>query len=136
MPTGGSVFVDTSAFYALLVGSEMDHAAVSAAFARVLRQGRPLLTSNYVLVETTVLLQHRIGFEPVRDFDLHVVPLLDVRWIDSEVHRKGVERLFRTDQRRVSLVDAVSFVCMEIEDVHDVLSLDSDFAAAGFRLIP
>lgn len=136
MPTAGSIFVDTSAFYALLVGSEMDHAAVSAAFARVLRQGRPLLTSSYVLVETTALLQHRIGFEPVRDLDSHVVPLLEVRWIDRELHRKGVERLFRTDRRRVSLVDAVSFVCMEVDGVHDVLSLDSDFAAEGFRLIP
>ena len=81
MPTGGSIFVDTSAFYALLVGTEADHAAVAASFARVLRQGRPLRTSSYVLVETVALLQHRIGLEPVRDFDAHMLPLVEIRCV-------------------------------------------------------
>jgi predicted nucleic acid-binding protein len=37
-----SVFVDTSAFYAYLVRTDESHPAVRSAFARLLRNGRPL----------------------------------------------------------------------------------------------
>ena len=44
--------------------------------------------------------------------------------MSNELHRRAVERLFRTDKRRVSLVDVVSFVVMEAEGLTDVLGLD------------
>ena len=58
-----------------------------------------LVTTSYVLVETTALLQHRIGLAAVRDLDQHVVPLLAVRWVDANLHRKGMRRLNRADRR-------------------------------------
>ena len=131
-----SLFVDTSGLYALLVRSEQQHASVTEAFRAAAEGGRRLYTSNYVLVETAALLQHRIGLEPVRDLDTLIVPVLDVRWVDEALHRRGVERLFRTDKRRVSLVDAVSFTVIDEEGGRDVLGLDPDFAAEGFRLVP
>lgn len=39
------------------------------------------------------------------------------------------------DRRQVSLVDAVSFTVMEAEGITDVLALDDDFTAQGFRLL-
>jgi predicted nucleic acid-binding protein len=131
-----SVFVDTSALYAILVGTERDHAPVTAAFKRSLERGQALHTTNYVLVETAALLQHRIGLAPVRDLDERLVPLLSVTWIDADLHRRAMERLVRTDRRRISLVDAASFVVMEREGISDVLGLDSDFPTEGFRLVP
>ena len=47
-----SLFVDTSGFYALLVGTERDHRAVLDAFREAAERGRKLVTTNYVLVET------------------------------------------------------------------------------------
>ena len=131
-----SLFVDTSGLYAVLVRSEQQHAPVTEAFRTAAESGRRLYTSNYVLVETAALLQHRIGLEPVRDLDARIVPVLEVRWVDEALHRRGVERLFRTDKRGVSLVDAVSFTLLEDEGGKDVLGLDADFVAEGFRLVP
>jgi predicted nucleic acid-binding protein len=131
-----SCFIDTSAFYAFLIRSDTDHAAVTAAFRAAAESGRRLVTTNYVLVETAALLQHRIGLEPVRDLDRRLTPLLDVVWVSGDLHRRALERLFRMDRRHVSLVDAVSFTVMEAEGVRDVLGLDADFATEGFRLIP
>jgi predicted nucleic acid-binding protein len=131
-----TLFLDTSALYAILVGTERDHATVAAAFKRALDRGLVLHTSNYVLVETSALLQHRIGLAPVRDLESRLLPLISVHWIDAELHRSAVERLMRIDKRRVSLVDAASFVLMEREGIADVLGLDADFTAEGFRLIP
>jgi uncharacterized protein len=136
MPIAGSVFVDTSALYALLVGSETHHTAVTRSFIQALERGRMLLTTNYVVVEATALLQHRIGLDAVRDLEARLLPVISVRWVDSDTHRRAIDRLFRIDKRRVSLVDAVSFVCMEAEGVSDALTLDADFEHEGFRLLP
>jgi len=131
-----SLFIDTSGFYALLVGTERDHRAVLDAFRVAAERGRRMVTTNYVLVETTGLLQHRIGLAPVRDLEERILPLVTVHWVSSELHRRAVERLFRTDKRKVSLVDVMSFIVMDAEGLGDVLGLDPDFAAEGFRLLP
>lgn len=131
-----SLFIDSSALYALLVRSETEHRAVTDAFRAAAEGGRRLLTTNYVLVETTALLQHRIGLDPVRDLDGRISPLLDIIWVNADLHRRAVERLFRMNRRHVSLVDAVSFTAMEAEGASEVLALDADFASEGFSLIP
>jgi len=131
-----SLFVDTSALYALLVRSEADHRAVTDAFRAAAEKGRRLLTTNYILLETAALLQNRIGLDPVRDLVGRVSPLLDVIWVSSELHRRAVERLFRSNRRHLSLVDAASFTVMETEGLTVALALDADFENEGFQLIP
>ena len=131
-----SVFVDTSALYALLVRTEEGHAEVSTAFGELLESGRPLVTTNYVLLESVALLQYRFGLEPVRDLERSLIPLVTRRWIDESLHRRAVERLLRTDRKKLSLVDCTSFVVMEDEGINDAFALDHDFTSEGFNLIP
>lgn len=131
-----SVFADTSAFYALLVRNDQSHTAVSASFASVLRRGRPVWTTSFVLVETMALLQHRIGLEAARDFDDQVLPAVTVHWVDEDLYRRGADRLWREDRRQVSLVDAVSFEFMKIQGITTALAVDPHFREAGFGLLP
>ena len=131
-----SVFVDTSALYALLVNSEEDHPQVAEAFFAVLLQGRGLVTSNYVVAEASELFQHRFGLTAVRDLEERILPLLRVHWITEALHRRAVERLFLTDRPEASLVDCSSFVLMESEGIRDALTLDRGFADQGFGIIP
>ncbi len=130
-----SVFADTSGLYALLVGSEDGHADVVRAFRDIIDREERLRTTSYVVVETVALLQHRIGLEPVRDFDEHVYPLLSVEWVSEELHRRGVRRLSRENRRRLSLVDCVSFEFMRQQGMDDVLGLDPHFEEAGYTLL-
>lgn len=131
-----SVFVDTSALYALLVRTEEEHDTTVAAFERLVRGHRPLHTSNYVLLETTALLQRRFGLPAVRDFDVSLLPLLTVHWVDEPLHRRGVERLLRSNRRQLSLVDCVSFTIMDAEGIEEALALDADFRTQGYRTLP
>ncbi len=131
-----STFVDTSALYALLVNTEDGHTAVAGAFRELAESGRRLVTSNYVLLETTALLQHRFGLAAVRDLERRVVPLLHVVWLTEPLHRRSIERLFRVDRRGLSLVDCSSFTLMDAEGIREVLALDSDFRREGYRLLP
>jgi predicted nucleic acid-binding protein len=131
-----SAFVDTSGLYALLVRTESSHGEVFQAFRKLLQEGRTLMTTSYVLVETVALLQHRLGLAPVRAFTEHLLPVLSVEWVSEVLHRKGTERLLREDRRRLSLVDCVSLEFIRSQGLRDVLALDAHFAEAGYRLLP
>lgn len=131
-----SAFVDTSAFYALLVRTDAGHGAVREAFGNLLDAGRPLWTTSFVIVETMALLQHRIGLAAARDFDEDVLPVVRVHWVDEALYRRGTDRLWREDRRHVSLVDSVSFEFMKGQGIAVALAIDPDFAAAGFELVP
>ena len=130
-----SVFADTSSLYAAMVRSEESHAECLALFADLLARGRIIQTTNYVVLETTTLMQHRIGLDPVRDFVEQVLPLMRVTWVSNDLHRKGVTRLLKESQRNLSLTDCVSFEFMAQEGLRDAFSLDRHFAKAGFRLL-
>jgi predicted nucleic acid-binding protein len=131
-----SVFGDTSAFYPLLVRTEADHERVRAAFAALLESARPIWTTSFVLLETMALLQHRIGLEAARDFDEDILPVLHVHWVEQDLFRRGVDRLWRADRRRLSLVDCVAFECMLLQGLRTAFALDPHFADAGFELLP
>jgi predicted nucleic acid-binding protein len=77
-----------------------------------LREGAPLLTNNYVLLETAALLQHRIGVAAIRALHEEVTPLLQVDWVSREQHSAGVEAVLAAARKKLSLVDCVSFQTM------------------------
>ena len=131
-----SVFVDTSAFYALMVRNDDAHEAVRSAFAATTAARRALWTTSFVIVETMALLQHRGGIAAARDFDEEVLPAVKVQWVDEPLYRQGVDRLWRADRRRVSLVDAVSFEFMVAQGIDTALAVDPHFAEAGFTVLP
>jgi uncharacterized protein len=86
-----TVFVDTSGFYAVFDRDDANHAKAREAWVTLLREPATLLTNNYVLLETTSLLQHRAGMAAVRRFHEDVLPLLQVDWVSEQRPRAGVE---------------------------------------------
>ena len=58
-----------------------------------------------------------------------------IEWVDDELHAAAVRELNRSKQRRVSLVDHVSFLVMRRRAVTTAFAFDADFTSAGFRLI-
>jgi predicted nucleic acid-binding protein len=73
-----TVLVDTSAFYAVFDRDDANHSAAKQTWTELLDEKATLLTTNYVLLETTALLQHRIGVPAVRSLHEDVTPLLQV----------------------------------------------------------
>ena len=57
----------------------------------VVQNSTGLLTTNYVLLETSALLQSRLGIGAVRAFHEDVEPLLSIEWISADRHHAGLE---------------------------------------------
>lgn len=128
--------MDTSAFYAVLDADDEEHPAARQAWQHLIEEGHPLLTSNYVLVETLALLQSRLGMQAVREFDDAVYPLLRVLWVDEETHRQAVSAVLAAGRKRLSLVDCSSFVLMRRHGLDTAFAFDDHFPEQGFTTLP
>lgn len=130
------VFIDTSGFYALLDKDDDSHQEAKEAWADLLNEESTFVTSNYVLVETFALLQHRLGMEAVRRFQSDILPLVNIEFVDSDMHRSGVSGLFSASRRNLSLVDCVSFEAMRTLEIRTAFVFDPHFEEQGFDVLP
>lgn len=124
-------FVDTSALLAFLDRDAARHAEVVTAMTDVLTQ-RSGVTHNYVVVEAEALVHRRYGAGPARTLLEDLVPLLEIVWIDRDLHAAAVDAHLADMRRRTSLVDHMSFTVMRERGITDALALDQHFAEAGF----
>lgn len=120
----------------MLDADDQFHRSAQTAWATLLEQEEPLITTNYVVVEASALLARRAGFRHVRVFSTDIVPVLGVHWVDEALHDRAVAALLGAGQRNLSLVDCVSFEIMRQLGLDTAFAFDADFVQQGFRCIP
>jgi predicted nucleic acid-binding protein len=120
-----TLFVDSSAFYAAADTADKGHGRATA----ILAGGEALVTSDHVLVESWLLLRHRLGrgpaerwwgavragaaaVETVREADLEVAWAIGDAFPDQDF----------------SIVDRTSFAVMQRLGMTRVATFDNDFA--------
>jgi predicted nucleic acid-binding protein len=130
------IFVDTSAFVALLTRDDRHHGRAAATLRGLREVSEELVTHEYVLLETLSLVQHRLGMAAVRDFVDGLLPLVKVVWVDPELHVTAREALMSAGRRTVSLVDWTSFLVMRRHAIRSAFTFDVDFATEGFEVRP
>ena len=128
------IFADTSGLFALLVKNDHMHIRAKQNFEYFAQHRAHLLTSSFVLVETTALLQRRVGLTAVHDFQSKIVPLIDITWVDNNWYNRAIQRLFALSNRNISLVDSLSFEIMETLEIKLAFSFDKHFLENGFAV--
>lgn len=131
-----AVFVDTSAFLAVINAADDEHTRAGETWANLLAAGEPSVTSNYTPVEATTILQRRRGMEPLRRFQDSIVPLLQIIRVDPAIHDRSATMLLAAGRRQLSLVDCVSFVSIQQYDVERAFAFDRHFDRQGLQVIP
>jgi predicted nucleic acid-binding protein len=131
-----STFVDTSALYAILDANDKKHAQAREVWSALADRMAQVTSTNYVLLETTALLQHRLGMNAVRALQQEIVPVLLVHWINDEDHDTAVAALLTAGRRRLSLVDCTSFGVMRQLGIRQAFAFDQHFAEQGFECVP
>jgi predicted nucleic acid-binding protein len=129
-------FLDTSALLALLDEKDARHSAARQAWEQFLQSNEPLVTSNYVIVETLAVCQRRFGLGEVQLLVRDFLPAVEVLWINEETHRQGLDMLLNASQRDLSLIDCTSFILMRKHGIQHVFALDRHFRERGFECLP
>jgi predicted nucleic acid-binding protein len=130
-----SVYVDTSAFLAVLNVDDDFYYKAAPIWFELLNNNDRLITNSFVLVETYALVQNRIGLDAVRTLTQDIVPLLEVRWIDEDLYQQAITPFLSANRRQLSLVDCSSFVTMHRFKIAKVFTFDEHFSEQGFEVL-
>ena len=131
-----SIFIDTAAFLAVLNANDRFHALARDTWSEILLSDQDLFSSNYVILETTALLQHRFGLEALRLFENDILPVVEIMWVDRVIHDQSMSALLAANRRDLSLVDCTSFIIIRQTGMDNVFTFDAHFREQGFDLIP
>jgi predicted nucleic acid-binding protein len=129
------IFIDTSAFYALIDLSNKYHDSAAEAWASIRDRPDQLACSNYILLETIALLQNRLGMTAVQDF-ISLTNRITVFWIGIEQHNLAIAALVTAGRRGISLVDCTSFETMRSRGIRTAFTFDTHFAEQGYSCVP
>ncbi len=129
-----TVFVDTSALYALTDEDDERHQPATATFRGLGSDRELLVTHSYVLVETLALVDARLGREAARRVADGMFPVIEVIWVDRQLHGSALGA-FLANSGRASFVDWVSFTLLRERRLWRVFAYDRDFTAQGFELV-
>lgn len=131
-----SMFIDTSALYALLDADDENYESSASTWQTLMTSDERVVTTNYVLVETFALIQNRLGLKALREFQEDIVPILTVEFVTPTIHRLGTVALFAASRRGLSLVDCVSFEVMRELGMKSAFTFDRHFRDYGFNAVP
>jgi predicted nucleic acid-binding protein len=129
------VFLDTSGLYALVNARDAHHRTARRTVERLVRGGRRLVVTDYVVSETVTLARVR-GSTQVA---LRVLDLIEqsagirVEWMDAR--RFDATKVFirKHADHAYSFVDCSSFVVMRELKLGQALTTDGHFREAGFE---
>jgi uncharacterized protein len=132
-----AVFADTSFFFALAAKRDHTHGAAKAAYARLLKAGRRLITTDYVIDETLTLVKLRTEsqvalalLDRIEQSDTVTIERVDA------ARFQAAKNLFRKHaDHDYSFTDCTSFVLMRELKLTEALTIDAHFAEAGFKLL-
>jgi predicted nucleic acid-binding protein len=129
------IFVDTSAWYAIVDKDDSDHKA-----AVVFHSGNtiPLITTNAVFSETITLIRYRIGHDAARIFgqklkESSFVRLVAVTPLDEE---RAWEIFTKYRDQDFSFTDCTSFAVMQKMGIDAAFTFDKLFSVMKFAVVP
>ena len=134
---GEEVFADSQGWIALLNRSDQYHAAACKAMAAFAREGRDIVTTDWILAETGNGLARTSArpefVEAVRR--LQKSPNVTIVKISDDRFQQALEMFSRAGDKGWGLVDCASFDVMAGRGVTEVFTNDHHFEQAGFRCL-
>ena len=132
-----AVFVDTSAYLAVLKRDDDHHREALAVVESLTRQRAVLFTSNFVIAETHAMLLRYLGHEPARAFlqemdDSRATVVVRAEATD-EVAARSI--IYRYADKDFSLTDAISFAIMARLGLSQAFTFDKHFEQYGWRVL-
>ena len=128
------LFVDTSAFLAIKNQRDSRHEEALTIKERVVGEGRPLITSDYVLDESYTIIRQRSGHRIAVEFgeEIRASRLVRIEYLKLETIEQAWAIFKRFVDKDFSFTDCTSFALMRRLELREALAFDGHFTQAGF----
>ena len=132
------VFVDTAGWMACADRADPAHERARRARDAALETGKVLVTTDYVVDETLMLLRVRLSLAAAEAWWAQLEGSSRLRWEWIGVSRAGKARdvFFRHRDKNYSFTDCTSFVVMKELKLKQALTTDRHFRQMGFKVLP
>ena len=135
------VFVDASAWIALLKANERVHPRALSYWRQLLEDRARLVTTSYVISESATRLRYDAGLPAALAFRERLRwavsrGLLRIAWIDETVDAEGWQILAQHADVTLSLADATSAAVARRAKITEVFTFDGGFRSLGFDVQP
>jgi predicted nucleic acid-binding protein len=130
------LFIDTSAFYAIMDAGDDFHSRAKDYFSEIIEKDISLSSSNYVIVETIALVQNRLSISAARLFINDILPVINLHYIDEDIHDIAINNLLSLSDSKISMVDFTSFKLMRDLEIDSAFTFDRHFKKQGFEILP
>jgi len=133
-----SVFVDTSAFYALADRTDGNHRRAIPIARELEHAGTRLVLSNFIRAEAHALILNRLGRYAADRFlaELASAPQDALLRVSEADEPAALMLIARYHDRTFTLTDASSFVLMERLHITHAFTFDRNFVQYGLLTIP
>ncbi|GEM_PF-5680289 len=131
-----SVFVDASAFIALLVVDDSNHKRAAEIAARLELEKAELVTSSMIIAEVLTVLSMRFSKTLAVEFGERVMKGGIQIIHPSALSFEHAWNLWREESKKdVGFVDTMSFALIESEHIPSSFSFDHDFLKRNFQVL-
>jgi len=135
------IFVDASAWIAIIDETERQHHTARAVYIDALLNAVPIVTSQFILAETYTHLRYFVGHRQAVDFHRRVIKaqekkLLRLLWADQIIFDAAWEIFEKFADQKFSFVDCTSFALMRAHQIKTAFAFDADFRVMGFEVKP
>jgi predicted nucleic acid-binding protein len=129
-----SVFADTSFFFALAAKRDHAHAQATTVYSNLLRSGRRVVTTDYVIDETLTLVKMRTEARVALAL-LDRIEQSTAIAIDAARFQAARALFRRHADHGYSFTDCSSFAIMRELKIAEALTTDAHFTEAGFTTL-
>jgi predicted nucleic acid-binding protein len=135
------IFVDTSAFLALVNEKDNNHLA-AVRFLEDIKNGRvkikKIITSDYIIDETLTRIRYAVGHREAVEWGREILAsnVVEKLEVGREIFEFAWELFEKYEDKRLSFTDCTSFAIMKKSGVERAFSFDRDFEKMGFVSLP
>ena len=132
------VFIDTSCYLALFIGSDIKHSIVAKTFKKYIQGRYQFFTSYYVLNELYTRLVYDFGKIELKKVVAQINKVvknneLKMLYVDEVLFNKSAETMTKFAEHKLSFVDASIYNLVKDYKLDEVFTLDSDFKKVGLK---
>ena len=136
-----SVFVDASAWIAIINGRDRYHSDALRVYRRLLRSAVPLMTTTWTAYEALTIVKARLGYNQAEMLwqRMQRPSVVDLVAVDESIEAEALELFWEYEDKDWGVVDCASLVVMDGCGCHQAFAFDRHFTEAsqqyGFSLV-